>query len=67
VVQAKALDGAVVKLDIIEPHHDASVESCTRDDGHLGLISGKADVEYARNLVRGKWIRWRNKCLVYPL
>jgi hypothetical protein len=41
VMQAKTLDEAVVKLDIIEPCRDASVENCTRDDGYLGLISGK--------------------------
>ncbi len=31
-MQAKTLDGAVVKLDIIEPYNDAPVENCTGDD-----------------------------------
>jgi hypothetical protein len=35
-MQAKTLDGAVVKLDIIEPYDDASVENGARDDEPLG-------------------------------
>jgi hypothetical protein len=31
-MQAETLDGAVVKLDIIEPYHDAPVENRTKDD-----------------------------------
>ncbi len=36
-MQAKTLDGAVVKSDIIEPYHDAPVENCIRENGSLGL------------------------------
>jgi hypothetical protein len=32
-IKAKTLDGAMVKLDIIDPYrNDAPVENCTRDD-----------------------------------